>query len=385
MTISPLDLLILLGSLQGFILATLLWTNAKGRRLSNRLLAVLIGLLALMSLAVGVPVANRWVSLALDVLPFFMAMPLGPLIYFYVQSVSKPNFRLGKKERLQFLPVLLDWGAPLVSWTFFAGFFLEFWPREDGPSWGAVMNEYNTYVDIPRWLSVTTYLFLTARFLHRQQRTTTNSVTDEQRGTMRWLRQFVRVFLVFQGIWLIHLVPYIIPSFRGPLLDRFGWYPIYIPIAVLIYWLGFKGYLHTRTIGLTRPIPKVPGSELSEEIVKQAIHLLTDAMTNECLFLDSELTVEKLGQRTRLAPKTISAVLNQHLHKNFNGFINEYRVEEVKQRLTNPAYEHLTLTGIAFECGFNSQSTFQRTFKQQTGMSPGEFATHQKKATQIRI
>jgi AraC-like DNA-binding protein len=385
MTISPFDLLILLGSLQGFILATLLWSTSNGRRLSNRLLATLLGLLALMSLAMGVPVANRWVSLALDVLPFFMVMPVGPLIYFYVQSVSNPNFQLRKKERLQLLPVVLDWGAPLIVWTFYIGFFLGFWPREDGPSWGEVMNEYNTYADIPRWLSVTTYLFLTARFLHRQQRTSTNSNTNEQRGTMRWLRQFVRVLLVFQGIWLLHLVPYIIPAFRGPLLDRFGWYPIYVPIAVLIYWLGFKGYLHTRTNTVTGQTPKPASPELPGKTVRQVVHSLTNAMTNERLFLDPELTVEKVGQRTRLAPKVISAVLNQHLHKNFNSFINEYRVEEIKQRLTTPAYEHLTLTGIAFECGFNSQATFQRAFKQQTGMSPGDFASRQKKDAQIGI
>ena len=385
MTISPFDLLILLGSLQGFIVSALLWTNTKGRRLSNRLLAVLIGLLALMSLGVGIPIVNGWVSLALDVLPFFMVMPIGPLIYFYVQSVSNSDFQLRKKERLQFLPVLLDWGAPLIIWTFFAGFFLGLWPRQDGPWWGAVMNEYNTYVDIPRWISTTAYLFLTARFLHRQHRTATNSVTNEQRDTMRWLRQFVRAFLVFQCIWLLHLVPYIIPAFRGPMLDLFGWYPIYIPLAVLIYWLGFKGYLHTRTDTAINTAPKPIGSELAEETISQVTQLLTNAMTTERLFLDPELTVEKVGQHTGLPPKTISAVLNQHLRKNFNSFINEYRVEEIKLRLPNPAYEHLTLTGIAFECGFNSQATFQRAFKQQTGMSPGEFASRQKKAAQIRI
>ncbi|WP_020607521.1 helix-turn-helix domain-containing protein [Spirosoma spitsbergense] len=385
MTISPFDLLILLGSLQGFILATLLWTNAKGRRLSNRLLAVLIGLLALMSLAVGVPIANGWVSLALDVLPFFMVMPVGPLIYFYVQSVSNPNFQLRKKERLQLLPVVLDWGAPLIVWTFYIGFFLGFWPREDGPSWGEVMNEYNTYADIPRWLSVTTYLFLTARFLDRQQRTDTNSITDEQRGTMRWLRQFIRAFLVFQCVWLLHLVLSLIPAFRNTLLDRVGWYPIYIPLAGLIYWLGFKGYLHSRPLASVSPTSKPTGPELPDETVAQVTSSLLNAMTNDRLFLDPELTVEKVGQNTGLTPKIISAVLNQHLRKNFNSFINEYRVEEIKQRLTTPAYEHLTLTGIAFECGFNSQATFQRAFKQQTGMSPGEFASRQKKTAQIRI
>ena len=76
MTIAPLDLILLLGSLQGLILATLLWVNNKGRQLANRLLACLIGSLALMSSAVGVPITGRWISLAIDLLPFFLVMPL---------------------------------------------------------------------------------------------------------------------------------------------------------------------------------------------------------------------------------------------------------------------------------------------------------------------
>jgi AraC-like DNA-binding protein len=386
MTIAPLDLILLLGAVQGFILTVLLWTNTKGNRLSNRLLATLIGLMALMSFAVGIPVANRYVSLFIDLAPLYMVMPIGPLILFYTRSLLDPSFRLDKSERWQFLPIVMDWGAPLIIWVFFAGFLLGLWPRQDGPSWGHAMNEYNTYLDIPRWISVTVYLFITRKRLQQYTVVGKSSPFEQQQLNLRWVRQFVHVFLIFQVIWFIHLVPYLIPEFRNALLDRFGWYPVYIPIALLIYWLGFKGYLHTRTNTLTSQTPKPASPELPDETVRQVVHSLTNAMTNERLFLDPELTVEKVGQHTRLAPKIISAVLNQHVGKNFNGFINEYRVEEVKGRLTNPAYGHLTLTGIAFDAGFNSQATFQRAFKQQTGLSPGEYVAQLKKNTaQIRI
>ncbi|MBC7921247.1 MAG: AraC family transcriptional regulator, partial [Ferruginibacter sp.] len=124
MTIAPLDLILLLGCLQGFILASLLWFNRKGNRLSNRLLGALIGLLALMSLAVGIPVTNRWMSHAVELLPLIMVMPLGPLILFYTKSVLDPAFRIGRTERLQFYPVVLDWGANLMGWIFIGGALL---------------------------------------------------------------------------------------------------------------------------------------------------------------------------------------------------------------------------------------------------------------------
>jgi AraC-like DNA-binding protein len=378
MTISPFDLILLLGALQGFILATLLWVNRKGRQLSNRLLAALISSLALMSFAVGVPVSSRWLSLAIEILPFFLAMPIGPLIYFYTKSVLDPAFRLGKSERRHFYSVILDLGAPLIGWVFIGGLLMGFFPQQEGPTWGYVMDEYNTYVDIPRWISVTAYLFLTKRLLNRQSSPSQDSDAVQQR--LRWLRQFINAFLLFQTIWLLFMIPYIVPGWRGPLIDQLGWYPVYIPIAILIYWLGLKGYLNTRSEVTSKSLPKsVSSSDLPGETITQVVGLLSTAMQTERLFLDPELTVEKLGQHTRLHPKIISAVLNQHVGKNFNSFINEHRVNEVKQRLTDPAYEYLTLTGIAFDCGFNSQATFQRTFKQLAGMSPGEYVTQQKK------
>ncbi|MVM29453.1 helix-turn-helix domain-containing protein [Spirosoma sp. HMF4905] len=378
MTISPFDLILLLGSIQGAILASLLWFNTKGRQLSNRLLATLIGLLASMSFAVGHPITNRWVIFVLDLIPLIIAMPIGPLVYFYTKSMLDPAFQFGKSERRHFYPTVLDLGSKFIGWVFIIGMLLGFFEQKNGPRWGDAMDQYDTYVDIPRWLSATVYLFLTRRLLRQYQVTTRNQQAGQLRP-MRWLWQFVNVFLVFQVIWFIHLVPYIIPFSRGPLLDRFGWYPVYIPITILIYWLGFKGYLYTRSENV---LAKSSGSDLSPQTIDQVVNSLTKAMEQEKLFLDPELTVDKLGQQLQLPAKLISAVLNQHLHKNFNGFVNEYRVDEVKRRLIDPAYEHLTLTGIAFDCGFNSQATFQRTFKQLTGVSPGEYL---KNSSQIGI
>jgi AraC-like DNA-binding protein len=67
--------------------------------------------------------------------------------------------------------------------------------------------------------------------------------------------------------------------------------------------------------------------------------------------------------------------LNNHLNKSFNEFVNEYRIEEVKKRLVEKGNEHLTISGIALDCGFNSQATFQRAFKHVTGVSPKEYVS----------
>jgi AraC-like DNA-binding protein len=53
--------------------------------------------------------------------------------------------------------------------------------------------------------------------------------------------------------------------------------------------------------------------------------------------------------------------------------VNEYRIEEVKKRMVDPAFKHLTILAIAYDAGFNSKSSFNTIFKQKTGMTPSEY------------
>jgi len=96
-------------------------------------------------------------------------------------------------------------------------------------------------------------------------------------------------------------------------------------------------------------------------------------MKEDKIYLNPNLNLATLSEKTGIAPKTISAVLNQHLQKSFNEFVNGYRVNEFKEKIVQPEMNNLTIAGIAFECGFNSQATFQRTFKELTGQSPSDF------------
>src|SRR6185369_13295086 len=97
--------------------------------------------------------------------------------------------------------------------------------------WGLFIDDYNVYADTPRWLSLTIYVWLSFRMIRAAGQNTGNEVTT------KWLRQFIIVFLVFQAIWLLYLIPYIIPAYSNKLLDAVDWYPVYIPLAIMIYWL----------------------------------------------------------------------------------------------------------------------------------------------------
>jgi len=96
-------------------------------------------------------------------------------------------------------------------------------------------------------------------------------------------------------------------------------------------------------------------------------------MTKEKPFLNGNLSLVSLAASLNANPKVLSYVINEHMHKNFNDYINDWRIEEVKIRLNDKAYGHLKMISIAFDCGFNSKSTFNLAFKKATGLSPSGY------------
>ena len=90
-------------------------------------------------------------------------------------------------------------------------------------------------------------------------------------------------------------------------------------------------------------------------------------------YLNPELTLSELAIKLNTNTSVLSAVINTGFGKNFNDFVNEYRVEEFKRKAAAPDSKHLTLLAIAFDCGFNSKATFNRAFKKITDLSPKAF------------
>ncbi len=118
---------------------------------------------------------------------------------------------------------------------------------------------------------------------------------------------------------------------------------------------------------------KYKNSNLSEEQKEEYIEHIYSFMQTERPFLNAELTVQDLSKQLNISRHHLTEILNNDIGKNFFTFINEYRVEEVKRRLLDERFEHLTIVAIAFESGFNSKSTFNSIFKQNTGSTPSQW------------
>jgi AraC-like DNA-binding protein len=365
-----LNTIILLGALQGFIVSCLLFFSTY-RRLSDRLLGVLIFLLTLACINVWLN-ALPWFQSSglfqtLDVLvPMVIIIPVGPLLYFYQRSLLNPEFKIGKKQRPHFVPVLIDLVPSITVIGFIIGILTRLVPNHPGPV-GLFIDTYNIYADIPRWLSISIYLALSVYHL-RQYRGVAGQTAAQE--TVKWLRQLHMAFIIFQCISLCYLLPYILPTYANKMVRIFYWYPIYIPMALLIYWLSIKGYLQRQYRASNKTERQ---SILRSDIVEKTTSSLQKAMETDLLYLDSNLDLNGLSQYTGIPVKILSAVLNKHLQLSFNDFVNRYRVAAFIERYQKPENDSLTIMGIASNCGFNSQPTFQRAFKQVTGKSPSDF------------
>ncbi|MGC4038206.1 MAG: helix-turn-helix domain-containing protein [Chitinophagaceae bacterium] len=365
--------ILLLGSIQGIIVCSLLFYSKKNRY-PNRILATFILLISLCCFNLYGNYENWFDSNLLvflsNLIPLVIVMPFGPLMLFYTQSVLDPSFRINKKQRSHFYPVIIDLVPALTVLIFIAAVLSGLIKNKQGP-WGIFIDTYNIYADIPRWISLTIYTWSTAKYL-KAYKTKLNGNLNGQTDDYKWLRQFVRVFTVFQAIWLLYLVPYVIPKYTDKILDTLDWYPIYIPMTVLIYWLGIKGYVVSQRQAAVEK--KSNGNNaLNPQVADQVVQSLLCSMEMDKVYLNPNLNLATLSEHTGVAAKTISAVLNQHLRKSFNEFVNGYRVNEFREKVLLPEMNNLTIAGIALECGFNSQATFQRTFKELTGKSPSEY------------
>ncbi|HNX65928.1 MAG TPA: helix-turn-helix transcriptional regulator [Bacteroidales bacterium] len=96
-------------------------------------------------------------------------------------------------------------------------------------------------------------------------------------------------------------------------------------------------------------------------------------LVNTKLYLDSEINIQTLADLCCVRVHVLSAYLKRHYYKNFNNFINYYRVEEAKRFLTDPEQHKYSINHIAKNSGFTSRSAFYNAFKKNTGFTPGEY------------
>jgi len=124
----------------------------------------------------------------------------------------------------------------------------------------------------------------------------------------------------------------------------------------------------------------VAEADEQQELVNHLSKLHT-IMKNEKPYLDSTMGLKDLAEKVQIPQRALSSLLNNELNQSFYNYVNYYRVEEVKFRLSLPENQNAKLEGVAIDSGFRSSSTFNRLFKQHTKMTPQAYREQQLAST----
>ncbi|MBS1500948.1 MAG: ABC transporter permease, partial [Bacteroidetes bacterium] len=321
----------------GLSFAAQLWFKKDSNRAANRFLALALGVMTVW--IAGILNAD----LQLWTLPLQFSLAFGPLIYFYVRKAIWPAHQFNWKDLLQFCPVLLLQS----TWM---------------PGIAFVINPLI-------FISVGIYLYLSHRLIERFYGELKFNEGDRHRVEWRWLDRL----LAGLGLALLLWIPLSVIDYLGFhfALDREVYYPLSLLMAAMVIRMGVVVFSGS-AIEVQAETSAFQKSSTSV-VLKQKGNWLKKKIEAGLLYQDPELSVNSLAKQLDMPAHELSRIINIGLKKNFNDFVNEFRVREVSRKMHDPAYANLTLLGIAYESGFNSQSTFHRVFKEQTGKTPAEY------------
>lgn len=379
--------LLLPAFLQGGLFALLLLRRGfREDRLADRLLALLLILFSLrvanwMLGFAGWYDAHNAYSTFMFYFPFNHWFAIGPLVYFYFRSLTNREFRLRGTAWWHFAPALLYLllrGSTFILDVVIAhGWQGKPFPEHFGTKgaladWPQGLLHWALYLSV--YVSLGYYLRRTWREYRHYRDYLDANFSETENLRFNWLNYFLYAvglaLLIWAGFEVLEL-------FVDEVSYKLDWYSFFA-WGIIIFYLSIAGYgslprqvraLHFEPKEALPADTPEPGAE-NLQVWREK---LLDYLRVERPYLNPELTLAELAARLQVSPGLLSRVINVQLGKNFNELINAYRVEAVKRLALDPAVAHLSILGIAYECGFNSKATFNRAFQKHAGCSPSEF------------
>ena len=282
------------------------------------------------------------ISYNVDVFLFDKSLFINFLFLFVKYYLSKAK-KFSSKDYLFFIPNILSFFIELLEILYSDGLLI---------------------IDVPEILVELTflgYMIYTLTLLLKTK-------------SQKWMLFFIIPLVIIIGFSILDEVLYWFHfdnTFFSITTNHFGEYTIVI-VAFLFYTITLKLVVSPKDI-LIKKEEKYKHSSLSFEHSENIKSKLIALMENDEIYTDSKLSIQKLSELLKIPRQYISEVLNNHMHTNFQDFINTYRIEAFIKALKEKEDEHYSLLGIAKNVGFNSKTSFNTSFKKLKKMTPSEY------------
>ena len=358
------------GFIQAWIYAILLWNRA---RQNNRLSDVLLGFV-LVGMAFNIweymlgfsGIEILWKEL--NFFPRTLGFAFAPFCYFYFKSQVDKDFRFSKNDIIYFLPFIIHTVYHVSVFSMGQDFVRTVEKHFHGPFY---IPQIETFIEIV----LDCFYFYKSIKLYREYRAwTITQFSNTDVVSFKWFRNFL---VVLGLIFITYYLMLIIDSYNNLDYKQNWWDKLFR--AVLIYYVSITGYAQAQpNTGLVfkeeeHKVENIQKEKFNESELETWKAKILKLMIEEKLYLQPELNLSDIANRLKTNISVLSGVVNNAFGKNFNDFVNEYRVKEFQELIQLPENKNITLLGIAFDCGFNSKATFNRAIKKFTGKSPKDF------------
>lgn len=330
-------------------------------------------------------------------IPFQQLFVLPPVLYFYFKTLLDKSFQFSKNDYIHFIPAFV-----YLIYSFAIFFTDTVILKEDYFYKDGKDKDFSTWYQIGGFISLAFYLIRSLKTYNIYRFMTYDSVSFADSVMFKWAKRFLIAFLM---LIIIRIIFFIV----NPEWDEFGkkfWY--YVSFSFLFYYVSISGYTNSILSATSFKDSSLNSSavlnndnnnsyetestinsqkEKNEvqdlDIWAEKIEILMDISK---LYENPELVISDLSKELGTHSKKISQVINQKYIMNFNDFVNKYRINAFLQKIAEGEHNIQTFLSLAFECGFNSKSTFNRAFKRATALNPKEYIEKKtKNKCQIRI
>ncbi|MFW5861689.1 MAG: helix-turn-helix domain-containing protein [Spirochaetota bacterium] len=299
-----------------------------------------------------------------------------PLIYFLFKSLSRVDYTISKKQLLHFFPAFVI-VALLIPFYFQSAEFKRAISMEP-PSFdaGSPFNLLYSIILVIIMISGIIYIvvFLTqSDYLYNKKYLHANKIT-----------YFTFIILVFSALiiltyfigMIIYNVFHLDDTFYFQIIKLIGL--MTTAVVIVIYLMGKRYPYYFLLLNEEKNEMRYAKSKIESLNIPEILKKLHSLMEEEELYKDETLSIKSLSEKLAIEPYQLSEVLNARLNKNFNTYINEYRVEEAKRLLLEDISQ--SVTSISYSVGFNSASSFYDWFMKMSGYTPTKYRNkHYKK------
>ena len=352
----------LIGALQGAVI--LLSIIFKFRHRKNLPLALLLIVFSLRLATIptwnpDILLAHPWLFAATTPLPFLF----GPLLWWYIGELVSDRVNVPRHVYLHFLPYLCETLA--VSYSLLSmdqetyGLFIENVFSGTPPLWLPIRNGLKVALNI-------VYVILAGRIAFGPG---AKRLSSAKRLCLK-LMVFIAALVLLLFSYVAIFPPVTARLAQGEIAP---FYILSVAMALLIYGISFLLLVAPEAHTITVKDGEGGNEKLCTEEECEYLLDLIEKRFAEGAYQNPDLMLSDLAAEFDVHPNRLSYAVNHCCNDNFRSLLNSRRLDHFFSQIEEGVHGYRSILEIAFDAGFPSKSTFNRFFKEKTGMSPSEF------------